>query len=77
MDEASTINKYVADNKFTFQVGMAPKKEAGGTYDVAEKYGVMAYPTNYLVGTDGKILWRAVGFDEEGLRKALEKAGIK
>ena len=77
MDDAATINKYIEDKKFTFQVGMAPKKESGATYDVAQKYGVMAYPTNYLVGTDGKILWRSVGFDEEGLRKALEKAGIK
>lgn len=76
MDDAKTINKYVEENKFTFKVGMATQKQ-GGTYDVAEKYGVMAYPTNYLVAPDGKILWRAVGFDEDGLREALAKAGLK
>ena len=54
---------------------MAPKNN-GGDYDVAKHYGVMAYPTNYLVGADGKVLWRAVGFDEEGLKAALKKAGF-
>jgi len=76
MDDATTINKYMAEQKFTFRAGMATKKE-GGIYDVAEKYGVMAYPTNYLIGPDGKILWRAVGFDEAGLRDALKAAGLK
>jgi hypothetical protein len=76
MDDADTINKYVTENKFTFTIGMAEKKE-GGIYDVAEKYGVMAYPTNYLVDADGKVVWRSVGFDEAGMRKALEKIGLK
>jgi hypothetical protein len=76
MDDAATINKYMAEQMFTFRAGMATKKE-GGMYDVAEKYGVMAYPTNYLVGADGKILWRAVGFDEPSLREALKAAGLK
>lgn len=77
MDDAATINKYAKENNFTFRIGMADKKAGGGIYDVADKYGVMAYPTNYLVAPDGKILWRSVGFDEEGLRKALKDAGLK
>lgn len=55
---------------------MADQKE-GGIYDVAEKYGVMAYPTNYLVNAEGKVVWRGVGFDEAAMRKALEQAGLK
>jgi hypothetical protein len=39
---------------------------------------VQVYPTNYLVdAADGKILWRGVGFDEQGLKDALAKMGIK
>lgn len=64
------------DNKFSFTIGMAEQKE-GGIYDVAEKYGVMAYPTNYLVDAEGKVVWRGVGFDETAMRKALEKVGLK
>jgi hypothetical protein len=77
MDSADVINKYVKENKFSFTVGMAAKKEGGGIYDVAEKYGVMAYPTNYLVDADGKVVWRGVGFEEDELRKALGKLGLK
>jgi hypothetical protein len=38
---------------------------------------VQAYPTNYLVGPDGKVLWRGVGFNEKALRDALAAQGIK
>jgi hypothetical protein len=76
MDSADTINTYMSENKFTFTVGMAEQKE-GGIYDVAEKYGVMVYPTNYLVNAEGKVIWRAVGFNEAELRKALAEVGLK
>ena len=46
-------------------------------YAVHNAYGVRAYPTNYLVGADGTILWRSLGFDETGLRSALAKVGLK
>ena len=49
----------------------------GNDYKIGGLYGVQAYPTNYLIGPDGKVLWRSVGFDEEGLRAALAKAGVK
>ena len=49
----------------------------GENYQVGKAYGVQAYPTNYLVGPDGKVLWRGVGFDEDALRAALAKAGVK
>jgi hypothetical protein len=49
----------------------------GEKYTLGKAYGVQAYPTNYLVGPDGKVLWRGVGFDEGSLRSALEKAGLK
>ena len=75
MDEADVIKKYVAENNFTFRIGLA-KAKGQRSYDVAEQYGVQAYPTNYLVGPDGKVLWRSVGFDEEGLKAALKKAGL-
>jgi hypothetical protein len=76
MDSEDVINKYVADNKFTFTIGMADKKE-GGIYDVAEKYGVSAYPTNYVVDAAGKVIWRGIGFNEQAIRKALTDAGVK
>ena len=76
-DKDDVINKYIEEKKFTFQVGMADKKEGGATYDVGLKYGVSAYPTNYLVDSGGKVLWRGIGFNEEAIRKALAEAGVK
>jgi hypothetical protein len=73
-DEESVILKYVAEGKFTFPIVMGG---GGSNYAVGKAYGVQAYPTNYLVGPDGKVLWRGVGFDEDGLRKALAAAGLK
>jgi hypothetical protein len=70
-DDLATISKYIKENNFTFQIGM---REGDKPYNADTQFGVEAYPTNYLIGADGKILFRCVGFDEEGIKKALEKA---
>lgn len=77
-DEADVINKYAAESKFTFRIGMADKNASGHIYDVGEKYGISAYPTNYLVdASTGKVIWRGVGFDEKAIRTELAKLDIK
>lgn len=43
----------------------------GGEGDNAEALGVMAFPTNLVVGPDGKVLFASVGFDEPVIRKHL------
>ena len=48
-----------------------------GGPDVSQLYGVQAYPTNYLIGADGKILAQFVGFNEKELLAELAKAGFK
>ena len=76
MDSKETIRKYFDENKFTFKAGLTGKS-TGAAYDIAGKYGVMAYPTNYLLDPNGKVLWRGVGFNEQELRAALKKAGLE
>ena len=73
-DSADVINKYVKENNFTFLIGM---KGQGDNYDAALQYRVEAYPTNYLLDSSGKIIFRSVGFDEEGIRAALKKLDVK
>jgi hypothetical protein len=73
-DPDDRVAKYIKDNNFTFRVVMGGE---GEKYTLGKAYGVQAYPTNYLVGPDGKVLWRSVGFDERGLRDALARAGVK
>jgi hypothetical protein len=62
------IREYVAANRFTFKIAMQ-----GKSADCSKAYGVRGYPTNYLVDTSGKILWRGVGFDEPSLLQAVAR----
>lgn len=73
-DSAETINKYVAENKFGFKIVMGGR---GPEYAIGKTYGVMAYPTNYLLDANGKVVWRGVGFNESALRAAIDKLGLK
>jgi hypothetical protein len=73
-DSEEQILKYIAEERFSFRIVMGG---SGDQYTLGKAYGVEAYPTNYLVGPDGKILFRTIGFDEEAIRAALEKAGVK
>jgi redoxin len=41
-----------------------------------QKFGVTGFPTNFLVGKDGKVLWRGLLIDEETLRAEIKSAGI-
>lgn len=72
-DSAKVISDYAKTNKYTFPIAM---NHQGGP-DVIKMYKVQAFPTNYLVDGKGKIIARFVGFDEEGMKAALRKAGFK
>ena len=75
-DPRQTIKKYVDDNKFSFLIGM-DSEQGKKDYGIAGKFGVQAYPTNYVLDSKGKVVFRTVGFDEEGIRAALAKLGVK
>ena len=72
-DKTDVINKYVAEGGFTFPIVMGER----GENSVFSQYGVQAYPTNYLLDGEGNVVYRSVGFDETGLKKALEQLGLK
>lgn len=75
-DTPEQVQKYIDQGKFTFRVVLGGKGQQD--YALGKAYGVQAYPTNYLVDAEtGKILWRSVGFNETGLRAALQEAGVK
>ena len=39
--------------------------------DVSGAFGVQAYPTNYVLGPDGKVIWAGVGRELAMIRGAL------
>jgi thioredoxin-like negative regulator of GroEL len=72
-DSPKVIDEYVKQGKFDFPIAMNAK----GGPDVAQLYRVQAYPTNYLIGPDGKVLARFVGFHEGAMKDELKKLGFK
>ena len=66
-DAKDVIAKYFADEKFSLQ----PVMQDG--HSVSRAFGVKAYPTNYVIGPDGKVLWWKVGWDKTAVEKALKK----
>jgi thiol-disulfide isomerase/thioredoxin len=69
-DDSKTVSKIWSEGKFSMHAVLNGDK-------VSAAYHVEAIPTNYVIGPDGKIMARFVGFDEQGIRSALAKAGVK
>jgi hypothetical protein len=65
-DEKDVIQGWWKDAKFTLN---AVRQEGSA---VSDAFSVQYYPTNYLIGADGKVAYRAVGYDEAAIRKLLE-----
>ena len=66
-DEVGMVEPYMKDNKFNFPTLLAQ------TY--AEQQGVNSIPRNWVVSSDGKVMFEGIGFDNDGegfLKKALE-----
>ena len=75
-DPKDRINQYVKDGSFTFPIVMGGPRNTKD-YKVFEDNGVQAYPTNYVLDSDGKVVYRGVGFNESEIRAALAKLGVK
>src|SRR5579872_361611 len=75
-DPKDVVKKYVADNRYNFLVGLGNKTATQST-DVPSLYGVTDYPTNYIVDSTGKVVWRSVGFNEATIRGVLARMGVQ
>jgi hypothetical protein len=64
-DPKDRIEKWWSDEGFTLQAMRQEEDE------VSQAFKVKAYPTNYVIGPDGKVLYRSVGYYEDQLRQAL------
>ncbi|MFT7680524.1 MAG: hypothetical protein ACI8QC_004530 [Planctomycetota bacterium] len=66
-DSSDVIRKYWAANRF----GMRAVRQEGN--DASDAFGVLGYPTHYVIGPDGEIRYRSTKSDKDALRKALLK----
>jgi len=72
-DPAKDVADYVKKTGLTFTIAMGDDGES----NVFSKYSVRStFPTTYLLDEQGRIVYRAAGVDEAGLRRALEKLGL-
>ena len=77
--EALTINTVEVSKEVQslFKEMKLTLKAAVSGEKVADRYHVVALPTNYLIGANGKVLASFEGYDDTGILSALGKAGIK
>jgi outer membrane lipoprotein-sorting protein/peroxiredoxin len=66
-DAPDVIRTYFEKESFGFMPALQKAKE------MTNAYGVQAYPTNYVLGADRRVVMRSVGFDEPAVRKALDE----
>jgi hypothetical protein len=64
-DKKSVINEWWEKDGFT----LTPVRQDGDA--VSSAFQVEYYPTNYIVGPQGKILYRKVGYEEDEIRSIL------
>ena len=59
--------KFRDDHKLTYSILLDLDDK------VAQAYGVEAFPTNVVIDAEGKVRYHQAGFDEDAVRKLIEK----
>jgi len=66
IDKLDALKKYVEKEKMTYAVG----------WDQGEKtcnaYGVQAYPAQYLINTEGTVVWEGFAMESDAKLKDVE-----
>lgn len=75
VDDRKMIREYQARKQWT--VPLLMDQDGGTNHGVASRYQAHNFPANFLVDAEGKILWISVGYDIEGMDKALKQVGFK
>jgi len=68
MDSREVVDGYWKKEGFTIEALLDADGQRGAN---AKAMGVVASPTNIVVGPDGKVLYASVGFDESRIRGLL------
>jgi hypothetical protein len=70
-DKPETIAAYFEKQDFKITALRQNKDEA------SRAFGVLAYPTIYVISGEGTVAWRSAAFDEEILRSELDRVAPK
>ena len=72
-DEATEIKRYLRQSAITFPIAIGERDASG----VSGSYRIEAYPSTYLLNSEGKIVYRSVGVNEAALLQALKELGLQ
>lgn len=72
-DSLEDVRKFASEFNLTMPLVLG----GGGEDSVSKMYGVKAYPSNYIVDSEGTVISTYVGFDEEGIRADLNLQAAK
>ncbi|RUA06897.1 MAG: hypothetical protein DSY82_09010, partial [Flavobacteriia bacterium] len=61
-DRVKKVSDFIAKNKYTFHVLLDNQIKDSNEFEVAPKYGITGIPTKIIIGPDGKVKFRAVGY---------------
>lgn len=67
-DERQVVMDYWAKEEFSFPALLEKGDDIGTS---ASNLGIVAYPTNIVVGPDGKVKYASVGWYEKDVRDAM------
>jgi thiol-disulfide isomerase/thioredoxin len=70
-DTPERIAKFVSSARATFPIALGRHGERENP--IFHDYHVESYPTSYLIGADGKVVWRGVGYGRELRRELPER----
>lgn len=56
------VAQFITDNKYDFHVLIDEKIKDSDKYQVADKYGITGIPTKIVIGPNGRIKFKSVGF---------------
>jgi thiol-disulfide isomerase/thioredoxin len=69
-EDSKQVNEFGFNSAFTFPILL------GAEPDVTAKYFVDDYPTTYIIGRDGRIVFKSTGTDNPGAFLAAIKAAV-
>jgi len=68
------VTEFIAENEYDFHVLMDEKVEDSNDFKVVDSYGVSGIPTKFVVGPDGRIKFKSVGWNGNTDKLAEELA---
>ena len=56
------VEDFIKSNNYTFHVVYDAELDGGNAFEVADKYGITGIPTKVIIGPDGRMKFKSVGY---------------